>query len=477
MSYTIAFSNPPAGANDLINQTSPAFVGGQNNNFSVSQTFGAGIVDNGNLSVAGTSSFVGKCTFTAQPEFLGGILVDIGEADVGTLDVSGLTSLKGGLTVLGAVSLPSASIVQSEVANGYVDLLSAQSISGIKTLSSPPVMSGASISAGTIPASSIVANSISSSQIVPSGIVQTSIASGYVDLVNAQSISGIKTLSSPPVMSGASISVGTIPASSIVVDSIGDAQIASAGVGQTSIASGYVDLVNAQSIAGQKLFSASASFQAGLSSAAGAQILGGTLSCAQIAPTSIVNSGSLSSTTGTFSGAVSCSALNCSSVVDAGTLSCTTLTCSTLTDTGALTSTTAVHSGLVTCNAGITIPIAQPISLLGNITCSPTITAITPAGGVSSINLNSFNKTSYSISLTATMTALTLTGLAVNQEFDIFVTIGAGGVNINKALSSGGITIYNNLAGNQAAANNSRWWLQGKTISSTVVYLTITNIT
>ena len=417
-SYTIAFSNPPAFGQDVVNQTAPANIGAQNNAFSVSQTFGAGIVNSGSLSVAGTSSFVGKCTFTAQPEFLAGVLVDLSEAVVGTLSVSSTSSLNGGLAVLGTVSLPSASISDSALSSNVV-----------------------------------LANS-------------------------AQSISGIKTFSAVPVLSGASITAGTIPASSIVSDSITDAQIASAGIGQSSVASGYVDLVNAQSIAGQKSFTAAASFQSGLSSAGGAQILGGALSCGQlVASTNIISSGSLSATTGTFSGMVSCSALNCTSAVDTGTLSCTSLTCSALTDTGALTSTTAVHSGLVTCNAGITIPIVQPINLLGNITCSPTVTAIIPAGGVSSINLNSFSKVAYSISLTATMTALTLTGLAVNQEFDIFVTIGAAGVNINKALSSGGVTIYNNLAGNQAAANNSRWWFQGKTISSTIVYLIVTNIT
>ena len=418
MSYTIAFSNPPATGNDLINQTAPAFIGAQNNNFSVSQTFGAGIVDSGNLSVTGTSNFTGVCTFQAVPVFSAGINVSIDEADLGTLEVSGLSSLNGGLKVLGSVTLPSASVADSALTSN-------------------------------------------------------------VDLLNvAQTISAVKTFSAVPVLSGASITSNTIPASSLVNSSITSSQIASAGIGQASLVSGYVDLVNAQSIAGQKSFTAAASFQSGLSSAGGAQILGGTLSCTQLsASTNIINSGSLTSTTGTFSGAVSCTQLTCSSAVDTGTLSCTSLTCSALTDTGALTSTTAVHSGLVTCNAGITIPAGQTASLLGFVAVNATTNAASIAGGVTTLTLNGYSHSVWSASLTATMTALTISGAAQNADFDLFVTIGSAGVNINKALTSGGITIYNNLAGNQAAANGSRWWFQGKFVSSTILYLTIDNVT
>ena len=51
-SYTILpYINPPAGAYDHINA-----IATQNNSFTVSQTFGAGIVDSGDLSVAGAST-------------------------------------------------------------------------------------------------------------------------------------------------------------------------------------------------------------------------------------------------------------------------------------------------------------------------------------------------------------------------------------------------------------------------------------
>ncbi len=504
-SYTISYSNPPASGQDLVLQTAPAVIGAQNNNFSVSQTFSAGIVDSGNLTVAGTSTFTGKATFVAAPEFLSGITVDIGEADVGYLTVSGASNLNGGLTVVGAVALPAASVAdsalsanvdllnavqtisavktfsaapvlsgasitsstipaasivsasltntqiapggvgQASVSNGYADLLSAQTVAGVKTFSSAPVMSGASVSAGTLPASSIVSSSITNSQIATAGISQASIASGYVDLLNAQTIAGVKSFSSAPVMSGASVTAGTLPSSSIVSSSITNTQIAAAGISQGSIASGYVDLVNAQIVAGQKSFTGAATFQSGLTCNAGALVNGGTLSCGQISCTGVSNTGSVS----------------CTSVSASSSVSCTTLT----------------PSGLLTANGGITIPAGQTLNIGGNLIGPSTQTVVTPVGGVSTVPLGGFSNAEFTITLSQTMTGLAFTNPAANTEFDIFVTVGAVGVNINKALSNGGITIYNTLAGNQAAANNSRWWFRGKFISLTVCYMDIINVT
>ena len=68
MSFTISYENPPCNGQDLLNNTSPAFIGSQNNNFTVSQ------------SMTGLSS-------------------------------SGLVSSSAGLTVSsGIISLPNASI-------------------------------------------------------------------------------------------------------------------------------------------------------------------------------------------------------------------------------------------------------------------------------------------------------------------------------------------------------------------------------
>jgi len=446
-SYTIAYSNPPAVGQDLLINTAPAFIGAQNNNFSVSQTFTAGIVDSGNLTVAGTSRFTGICTFDAIPQFDAGIEVDISTISTGSLAVSGASTLSGGVTVVGAVVLPSASVSDSALSSNVVLLNTPQTISAVKTFSAVPVLSGASITAGTIPASSIVASSLSSTQITPSGIVQASLANGYVDLSSAQTVAGIKTLSSPPVMSGASITAGTIPALSIVSNSISDTQILAGGIGQASVASGYVTATSAssQSIAGQKTFSASAAFSAGLSSGAGAQINGGTLSCQQLSATSILNSGSLTSTSITASGAISC--------------------------------TTLTPSGLLTANGGLTIPSGQTLSIGGNLIGPTTQTTVVPVGGLSTVALGGFSNGEFTINLSQTMTGLAFTTPAANTEFDIFVTVGGNGININKNLSNGSVTIYNNLAGNQAAANNSRWWFRGKFISLTVCYINIINVT
>jgi len=96
-----------------------------------------------------------------------------------------------------------------------VDLVSAQTIAGIKTFTAPPVFSGASIAAGTI--------------------ALAALASAPVDLVSAQTIGGIKTFTAPPIFSGASITAGTVPFS--------------------ALASVPVDLVSAQTIGGVKTFS------------------------------------------------------------------------------------------------------------------------------------------------------------------------------------------------------------------------------
>jgi len=444
-SYTISYSNPPAVGQDLVLQTAPAFIGAQNNNFSVSQTFSAGIVDTGNLTVAGTSRFTGICTFDAIPQFDAGIEVDISTLSTGALTVSGASALNGGLTVLGAVSLPAASVADSALSANINRLNVAQTISAVKTFSVAPVLSGASISSSSIPAASIVSASLTNTQIAPGGVGQASVSNGYADLLSAQTIAGVKTFSSAPVMSGASVSAGTLPAASIVADSIGDAQIATAGIGQSSVASGYVDLVNLQNIAGAKSFSAAAAFPAGLSSGAGMQVNSGTLSAQQVACTSIVNSGNLTSVNITASGAVSC--------------------------------TTLTPSGLLTANGGITIPSGQTLSIGGNLIGPTTQTTVVPVGGLSTVNLGGFSNGEFTINLSATMTGLAFTTPAANTEFDIFVTVGSPGVNINKALSSGGVTIYNNLAGNQSAANNSRWWFRGKFISLTVCYIEILNVT
>lgn len=77
----------------------------------------------------------------------------------------------------------------------YVDLTTNQTVGGIKTFTSPPVLSGASIEAATTPLAAL--------------------ASGVVDLTSTQTVGGAKTFSVAPVMSGSNIQTGTIPDSAV----------------------------------------------------------------------------------------------------------------------------------------------------------------------------------------------------------------------------------------------------------------------
>jgi hypothetical protein len=99
----------------------------------------------------------------------------------------------------------------ADISISYVDLFNSQIIDGVKTFSLSPVMSGASITANSISVSSI--NSVGLTDFVNALIPAST--SNFVDLSNAQSIGGTKTFLSAPVMSGASITVGSIPLSAI----------------------------------------------------------------------------------------------------------------------------------------------------------------------------------------------------------------------------------------------------------------------
>jgi hypothetical protein len=128
----------------------------------------------------------------------------------GNTNISGNIVIGNGLVVSnGTVIFPSGSISTSAVASGFVDVLNAQSIAGVKTFSSAPVFSGgANVSAGGLT--------------VTGGITATA----------AQTIT---FGTNAPTMSGANISSGSIPTS--------------------AVASGFVDTTNAQSsIGGAKTF-------------------------------------------------------------------------------------------------------------------------------------------------------------------------------------------------------------------------------
>lgn len=136
-----------------------------------------------------------------------------------------------------ALSIVNSSINQTQIATGFLLISTlAQNITGIKTFLSPIVSSGASLTANTIPALSLVNNSLTNSQV----------ATGFQFVsTSAQTFSGIKTFSSAIVSSGESLTANTIPALSIVNNSITNSQIASGFQLVTT---------NGQTFSGNKIF-------------------------------------------------------------------------------------------------------------------------------------------------------------------------------------------------------------------------------
>lgn len=526
-SYTILpYINPPAGFVDVA--TAVTNIASADNNFTVPQHM-AGIVNSAGLTVAGTSRFTGVAEFDAIPLFHAGINVEIAEVDTGSLTVSGATALNGGLTVVGALSLPSASH----------------------------------------PASTLT-KSITDAQIVAAGVSQASLLNGYVDLVGAQSVAGVKSFASPPVMSGASISSSSIPAASIVADSIGDAQIAAAGIGQSSIASGYVDLASAQSVSGAKIFNGLTSFPAGLTALAitsvqdinstnlsantvtvagpiSANGVNGTLSASQLISGSkgitisggpgTFNSG-VSTTTLSASGAASFNTIQALSTITTqsnlsvngsafisgvggltvqnGTSSLQGVTCTDLLSTGAITGTCSKvqitgdnssgsylipfiksagtntlfcddtvtplitynpASGLLTAASFTATSLA---TLSGGLLFPTTQTVLSLTAGALSVNLNNQSYAEFILptaNLTANITAVSFSNVVVNGKFNIYIQGGAANRTISKNLSSGAITQVNNLGGNTLISANSVWRIEGTVLTSTLVALQFTNYT
>jgi len=500
-SYTILpYINPPAGAYDHLNA-----IATQNNSFTVSQTFGAGIVDSGNLSVAGTSLFSGVCTFNAIPKFNAGVEISLSAVDTGTLDVAGQANLNGGLTVSGIVELPPGTINQSEVLSGYTDLLNAQTVAGIKTFSSPIVSSGASLSASTVPALSIVNKSIGDAQITLAGIGQTSIASGYVDLASAQSIAGAKSFS------------GALSGSSGLTISSGVTALQACS-STAFTASGTSSFQNIGAVNGT--FSGLISGSAGLTVSAGASTLQATTVQGVLTAGSIVDAGAFTAT-GLITG-------NAGLTISAGASSVQALTATTVnatTFTGALvgnasTCTTASAVSIITDNtAGVySVPFIKSnvasdalyvddvttptltynpstgvlssggiassgviigsggINITGSIVLTNAISPITPIVADVAIALGGTSLGSFSVAPSANVNTLTITGASAGSTFDLLISPSAT-ITWRKAMSAGTVTIYNSLAGNQSMANGSRWWVKGKCVSATVVYLDFLNVT
>ena len=112
-------------------------------------------------------------------------------------------------------------IPDGALSSSFVHTSTNESISGIKTFVSPPVMSGASLSTGTVEDAALASTFVkpSTAPILTgtnfTGIPDAALSSSFVHTSTNESISGIKTFTSAPVMSGASISSSTIPDSAL----------------------------------------------------------------------------------------------------------------------------------------------------------------------------------------------------------------------------------------------------------------------
>ena len=423
MSFTILpFINPPCGGIDITNAV--AGVAGIDNQFTVSQTM-AGLVDSGALSVAG------------------------------------LSSLSGGLSVLaGAVSLPLASIADSALSANVPLKNVANTFSAVNTFSQPPVLSGASISAGTIPALAHVDKSLGDAQIALAGIGQSSIASGYVDLLSAQSVSGVKTFSQAPVLSGASISAGTIPALSVVNKSLGDAQITLAGIGQSSIASGYVDLASAQSVAGIKTFSSACIFSANLTCSGG---ISGNLS-----------GNATSATTATTASQVAITSDNTNGSYWIPFVKSNIASDSLFVDE-ALTPLLTYNPSLGLLTAGVlTVP---GTTTLSNVILPSSFIACTTIAGILTIPMGGFSLGNFSHTTTENINDIAITSPVVGSRAVLVVTGGSSARTMSKNVSVAGQVILNSLSGNTNIASGSTWICNIFVISAGLISMTWANVT
>jgi hypothetical protein len=286
----------------------------------------SGFVDTSSTqnSIGGAKTFTGGVTVSTNPLTVSGGL---------TASTAQTINFGTNAPTMSGANISSASIPTSAIASGFVDTANTQTIGGAKTFSTAPVMSGANISSASIPTSAVAsgfadtsttqtiggAKTFSGSHILTGGLTATgvqtitfgtnaptmsganissasiptsAIASGFVDTSTTQTIGGAKTFSTAPVMSGANITSGTIPTS--------------------AVASGFADTSTTQTIGGAKTFSGSHILTGGLT-ATGVQTItfgtnaptmsGANISSASI-PTSAIASGFVdTSTTQTIGGA------------------------------------------------------------------------------------------------------------------------------------------------------------------------------
>lgn len=358
MSFTILpFINPPCGGQDITNAV--AGVAGIDNQFTVSQTM-AGLVDSGALSVAG------------------------------------LSSLSGGVAVLGSVSLPLASIADSAL-------------------------------------------------------------SANVPLKNvSNTFSAVNTFSQPPVASGASLLANTIPALAHVDKSLGDAQLSLGGVGQTSVASGYVDLASIQSVAGIKTFSSACIFSQNLTAPSFTGVLLGNATTSTTASLVAI-------TTDNSNGSYWIPFVKSNIASDA------------LFVDEALTPLLTYNPSLGLLTAGaLTV---SGTSTLANVILPSAFVACTTVAGILTIPMGGFSLGNFSHTTTENINDIAITSPVVGSRAVLVVTGGASARTMSKNVSVAGQVILNSLSGNTNIASGSTWICNIFVISAGLVSMTWANVT
>ena len=438
----------------------------QTNSFLVPQNF-AGIVNSGSddcasLAVSGNASIVGSLnagattvsslvisgaesadslTVSNASVFNGPIsgtsAVLSGAFSAGTSNVSSLI-IAGQLLVQGVVDLPVGSINQSEVLGGYCDLLNDQSVSGIKTFSSPPVLSGASIGVSSIPALSIVSDSITDIQIAPSGISQSSIASGYVDLINNQVVGGEKTFGYSRFAAGL-WAIGTTTLQDTTTTNLSANRLV---VGGPVIANGLNSRVTCDGPVTSNVSMTAPTFNGALV---------GNASTCSIASNIIVRT---DNSTGSFAiPFIKTSDGNDSIYVD---------------DVATPFMTYRPSDGVLS-TAGLTI---SGVSNLAQVVLPVAQTALAIVSGSVAVNLNNCSFNEFSLSMTASIQTFTFSNAIVNSSFNIYLVNSSGSnKTMSKALSSGTVACINTLGGNTSIANNAVYLIRGKVLSPSLVLL------
>ena len=204
-------------------------------NLSIGNLTTSSIIDNGTLLCKGNMT-IGDQTSDSVTFFSGMSVTGLTKSHIGlsNVDNKSATTIKGellgadnsftGTNTYSVLPLCSVAVVNSnDLTNKtYVDTVAStkaddaavvklstnQTVSGIKTFSSPPVCSGASIQSATIPQAS-VAN-------LTSDLATKAVDSATCHNTGTETWAGVKTFSSAPVLSGASITSATIPQASVV---------------------------------------------------------------------------------------------------------------------------------------------------------------------------------------------------------------------------------------------------------------------